>query len=259
MTNKLVKSLAMRAVSMGLRLPEGQLDRISELSHLRALLGDLGINCVLDVGANRGQFATELRAIGYTGHIISFEPVEREFVEASRRLAGDPKWKGYQIALGSEEMESKINVTQRSDLSSLLRLRDSGTVLHRQDVSVRRLDGILPALVEQIPSARIFLKMDTQGFDVEVFRGASGCIKSVLGLQSELSITPIYERMPHYIQALAEYEALGFELYNISPVARMFGKGLVEVNCFMKRSPSRPKAGMDKETAVYLKHLAAGL
>ena len=77
--------------------------------------------------------------------------------------------------------------------------------------------------------------MDTQGYDVEVFRGASGCIADVQGIQSELSVQPMYVGMPHYLEALTIYEAAGFDLYNLSVVNRMRDGGLLELNCFMKR------------------------
>jgi FkbM family methyltransferase len=258
MSSNFLKSVVLKLVSGGLKIPEGRIDRVIELIHLKALLSELNINCVLDVGANRGQFAGELRGIGYTGHIISFEPLKQEFASMARRFLPDPKWMGYQVALGSEEKTAKINITRRTDLSSFLRLREDESVIECQDVEIKRLDSLLPRLVQQIPSPRIFLKMDTQGFDLEVFKGASGCVESLLGLQSELSIRPIYEDMPHYLEALRMYEASGYELYNLSAVARVFGKGLVEVNCFMKRAPARNNAGMDSDT-VYLRALAAGL
>jgi FkbM family methyltransferase len=258
MGRNFLKSFILKMVSLGFKIPDGQIDRVSELIHLRALLKELNVNCVLDVGANRGQFASELRGIGFCGHIISFEPVKREFSWLSRRFATDPKWKGYQLALGREEKTAKLNISLRTDLSSFLKLREDESVIQCQDVEVKRLDTILPALIGHIPSPRVFLKMDTQGFDVEVFKGASGCVGSLLGLQSELSVKPIYENMPHYLESLAVYEASGFELYNLSAVARMFGKGLVEVNCFMKRASTRANEGMDSD-AVYLRALAAGL
>ena len=77
--------------------------------------------------------------------------------------------------------------------------------------------------------------MDTQGYDVEVFRGASGCIGDVRGLQSELSVQPMYQGMPHYVEALDVYRTAGFDLHNLSVVNRTADGGFVELNCFMRR------------------------
>jgi FkbM family methyltransferase len=253
-----LKPLVLKAVSRGLKIPEWQVGRVAEFIHLRDLLRELKVNCVLDVGANAGQFASELRGIGYRERLISFEPVQREFAAMSRRFANDPKWMGYQLALGSEEKIAKINIQARSDLSSFLNYARKETDVQCQEVEIKRLDNLFLQLIRDIPSPRVFLKMDTQGFDMEVFKGATGCLDSVVGLQSELSVKPDYENMPHYLEALAFYEASGFELYNMSVVARMFGKDLVELNCFMKRATARDSKGVDPKMDVYLKHLAAG-
>src|ERR1700686_1867632 len=102
MRMSIMKSMAMWSVSKDLQLPHAQLGRVSELSFLRRLLTQLDVDCVLDVGANRGQFAQELRGIGYNGQIISFEPIASEFSVLRRKFANDSKWRGYQIALGSK-------------------------------------------------------------------------------------------------------------------------------------------------------------
>jgi len=236
MISTLMKAVALRGVALGIKAPEAQIDRFVEMCHLRRLLSILDINCVLDVGANRGQFAEELRSIGYAGRIVSFEPLPQEFAHLSGRFAHDDNWKGFQLALGSEDRTMNINVQRLSVLSSLLDPIEEGASVASHEVSVRRLDALFPSLVVGI-EPRVFLKMDTQGYDVEVFNGASGCLGSVHGLQSELSVRPIYLGMPHYVQALEIYERAGFDLYNLSVVSRGGDGGLVEMNCFMSRRP----------------------
>jgi len=230
-----VKSVALKMISLGVRIGEAPVDRFLELSHLKTLLTLLKVNCVLDVGANRGQFAHELRGIGYRDRIISFEPIDREFAAMAQSFAGDPMWTGCQIALGAEESSVTINIPRLTVLSSILEpiAREPGT--ESQQIEMRRLDRLLPELIKDVSSPRVFLKMDTQGFDLEVFKGASGCIDDIVGMQSELSIVPLYSRMPHYLEALSAYEAAGFGLYNLTVVNRVSDGGLLELNCFMRR------------------------
>jgi hypothetical protein len=57
-------------------------------------------------------------------------------------------------------------------------------------VAVKRLDDLLPALGREFGFSKVSLKKDTQGYDVEVFKGASGCIEMIRGIQSELSVHP---------------------------------------------------------------------
>jgi hypothetical protein len=86
-----------------------------------------------------------------------------------------------------------------------------------------------------ISEPRVFLKMDTQGFDLQVFEGAHECLDKIFGLQSELSIQPLYRNMPHYLEVLPIYEKAGFELYNLTVASRIPDGGIQEINCFLKR------------------------
>jgi FkbM family methyltransferase len=230
-----LKSLGLRSLAAGLRLPEYQIDRMTELAHTRDLLRALEVNCVFDVGANRGQFASELRGIGYEGRIISFEPVEREFTVLKQTFANDANWRGYQIALGKEDSESVINVPRLTVLSSMLQSQD-GTPTVPQPVSIRRMDGMFAEVIAGIQAPRVFLKMDTQGFDGQVFEGAGGCLAQLVGLESELSVVPLYKGMPHYLDALKMYEGAGFVLHHLSAVSRTAEGGVCELNCFMHRT-----------------------
>ena len=69
-----------------------------------------------------------------------------------------------------------------------------------------------------------------------MFRGAELCLPQLLGLQSELSVQPLYENMPHYIEALELYERAGLELYDLSVVNRTDDGGILELNCYMRRA-----------------------
>lgn len=231
----IIKSIAMLSVSNGLQLPQPQLDRMNELSFLRRLLSQLQIDCILDVGANRGQFAHELRGIGYKGKIISFEPIASEFAVLKRAFADDSNWHGYQIALGNKSEEMIITIPKLTVMSSLLESKVFEKDFRTETVTVKRLDELLPGLVAEFEFPRIFLKMDTQGYDLEVFKGAFACLDMIQGIQSELSIRPLYKNMPHYLEALNAYEAAGFDLYNLSVVNRVANGGLLEMNCFMLR------------------------
>lgn len=218
---------------MGVKLPEIRLQHYFEAVQLKALLAALEIDCVLDVGANRGQFAESLRGIGYEGRIVSFEPVPRAFAELVKAMAGDPLWSGHEFALGSEPGTAQIHVPDETSGSSFHDLVED---LHfeTQEVAVARLDAVFPTLgLGAAP--RVFLKMDTQGFDLEVFKGASGCLDAVLALQSELSVVPLYVGMPNYLEALGVYEDAGFSLYNLSLVDRISTGRILEMNCVMER------------------------
>lgn len=231
----MLKSIALKSVSKGWHLPQNPVERLNELHFLRELLEHLHIDCVLDVGANRGQFASELRGIGFRGQILSFEPISTEFQAMRARFANDARWRGHQFALGSEEKTLSIHIPKLTVMSSLLDSATDEKTLREEQVQVKRLDALLPGLMKEFGVSRPFLKMDTQGYDLEVFKGAAGCMDAIQGLQSELSVQALYKNMPHYTEALATYEAAGFLLYNLSTVNRTEDGGLLEMNCFMRR------------------------
>ena len=121
-------------------------------------------------------------------------------------------------------------------MSSMLETRSRWGDVETEDVEVKRLDDIFGTIVSDLVSPRVLLKMDTQGYDLKVFAGAQGCLQSIQALQSELSIVPLYQNMPHYLESLATYERAGFQLFNLSVVSRTRDGGLQELNCFMKRN-----------------------
>lgn len=208
-----------------------------DLSHYLAqeqvawLLRELDVNVVLDVGANVGQYARGLRGSGYRGRMVSFEPVSTLAAELRKAAAEDPDWLVHDCALGDEEATTEINVARGSSrpalVSSLLPSSDFGKSwseklrdMDRETITVRRLDSVFDDAVRGIENPRVFLKMDTQGYDLRAFHGAGDVIDQVLGLQSEVSCVPIYEGMPHLTEQLAVYEAAGFAPAGMFQVSR---------------------------------------
>jgi FkbM family methyltransferase len=194
--------------------------------HLMWVLRKLEINCVLDVGANKGQFARRLRRLGFSGRIASFEPVPDLLAHLRSSAESDPDWFIHPFALGEEEGTAEINVVP-GKMSSMREASDFGrewaTKLrdtHPETIEVRRLDSVLDEATAGVQDPRILLKLDTQGFDLQAFRGAGSRITEMLALQSELACVPIYDGMPRMPEQLSEYESAGFEISALFPVSR---------------------------------------
>jgi FkbM family methyltransferase len=194
--------------------------------HVDWMLRELDINCVLDVGANVGQYAKKLRAGGYAGRIVSFEPVAALADELRRSAKNDPDWQVVQCALGEADEETEINV-RPGTMSSLLPTSDFGKSWSKrlretevQTIDVRRLDGLFADAVAGIDDPRVYLKLDTQGYDLQAFAGGGECLKQVVGMQSEVACVPIYDHMPRLPEQISTYEAEGFEITGMFPVTR---------------------------------------
>jgi FkbM family methyltransferase len=216
--------------------------------NLTELLRELQVTCVVDVGAHHGEFGLLLRGNGYTGRIVSFEPVSRSFTELGKRRAADRRWDAYQVALGERDGTADMNVTRHTPYSSLLEplaatppgrsanLENLMKVDSVETVQMRRLDSIFATWIGDPRSSRVFLKLDTQGYDSLVLRGAAACLDRVVGVQTEVAVIPSYAGMTSYKQAIAGLERLGFELSGLFPVTHDSRMRAVELDCLMVRT-----------------------
>jgi len=183
-------------------------------------------NIVLDVGANVGQFAEGLRRSGYRGRIASFEPVAEPFARLSAAAESDDLWSAYPYALGADDGTAEINRVPGT-MSSMLPASEFGRQwsdkLQQQTtetIQVRRLESVVDEVTHGLDPVRAYLKMDTQGFDLQVFEGAQGVLDRVVAMQSEASCVPIYDGMPRLPEQWATYEEAGFEAVGVYPVTR---------------------------------------
>lgn len=218
---------------------------------LRSCLADLfprlGVNCVMDVGGHFGEYGRFLRAVGYTGTIISFEPVEASWEKLCRMAHADGNWMVHRMALGSADGFAELNLTAGSDFASFLGPNEyaraefpgSSLVLGRERVTVKRLDGIFADVTRGVLNPRVYLKLDTQGYDLEVLKGAAGCLNRIAALQSEVSVKPIYQGQPSLTDALAQIDRLGFELGGLYPVTRDREGRVVEFDCVALRTAGK--------------------
>lgn len=218
--------------------------------HLLHVLRDQEVDYVIDVGAYRGDYGSFLRAAGYGGPILSFEPVERSYRELERNSADDPAWSIARLALGSRDETREIGVAHSTDFSSFRGFTRFGTehfaaesrIEHRERVDIRRLDAVLAQFVPD-DARRIFLKLDTQGWDLEVLQGAVGCLDRIVALQLEVSARPVYEGTPTYLDALGYAAGLGFALTDAVPVVRDHRHRVIEFDCVLGRDALERSTG----------------
>jgi len=238
-------SLGYKAVASGIRIPKVVSD-FDQWGRLIDLTRRLGINIFLDVGANRGFFSKHLRMSGYQGHLFSFEPIPEDHERIRALSANDPRWTTCCYALGAKSGRKKFHMNLcgngQTVLSSFLPLNEQIGSTRSIVVEVRRLDEVLPDLIAGIGSPRVFLKMDTQGCDNQVLDGASACLEQILGIQSEISVIPLYDGMSHYTESLAHYERIGFSLVDLFVVNRTQDGCAIEYDCVMVRANALAKA-----------------
>ncbi len=222
-----------------------ELYAVYEREHLLRLLQHLQVDCVFDVGANAGQYAHMLRTCaGFTGRIISFEPIPWLANDIRRAASHDDLWTIEEVALASEAGEGQFNVMVSNQFSSL------GTPNHDETdlfVNMNALESRIKVHKETLESAykrlkhdhgfkRPFLKMDTQGFDVAVLKSGEAIASEFVGLQSELAIKRIYKESIDFRDAISIYNELGFELSAFVPNNSGHFPHLIETDCIMVHS-----------------------
>jgi FkbM family methyltransferase len=202
------------------------------------------IDVVIDVGANIGQFGESLRADGFRGRIVSFEPVESAFQTLSRKALADGNWEAHHCGLGAASGEAILHVTELSVFSSILPLaaiaaqHDNRTAIERTEtIQVHTLDQVANEL-----SGKILLKIDTQGYEKQVIEGGRQTISRVKGILMELPIIHLYEGEWQFHEAVRFMAEAGFVPAQIQPV-NYHGEdnvSLVDVDCLF-----RPRGQID--------------
>jgi FkbM family methyltransferase len=174
------------------------------------------IDCVLDVGANEGQFAQEIRWLGYKHRIESFEPIPQIAVQLRKHSHSDALWNIHEVALGAVEERKTIHLSENLPSSSFLELDDSletGSVSLRTfgtaEVQVKKLDSLFPSLRQT--SKHFYLKVDTQGFERQVIEGAIGCLNQFSIVQLELALIANYRGESVIEEMLLFMRNLGFD------------------------------------------------
>jgi FkbM family methyltransferase len=188
---------------------------------LLTCLNHVQADVVFDVGANVGQFAQELRSLGFSGEIISFEPLSIAHAVLSKAAQADAKWKIHpRGAVGDQDGEIEINIASNSVSSSVLPMlhaHSSAAVgsayVASECTPLTRLDSVAHTYLSA--NARPFIKIDTQGFESQVLDGAAETLKRAHGVQLELSLVPLYEGQTLWLEMIQRMADQGFTLWAI--------------------------------------------
>lgn len=185
------------------------------------LLRHHGVDCVWDIGANAGQYGQVLRAAGYTGRIVSFEPLSAAFAKLSARAARDPAWSCVHAGFGDAAGRFAMHVAANSQSSSLLPMLD----LHREAAPHAHYVGTEQVRIETLDEycvahagllgGRTFLKIDAQGYESRILAGGAKTLPALAGLQMEMSLQALYEGEKLLPELLRDAQTLGFRLESL--------------------------------------------
>lgn len=227
--------------------------RPSDISHLARMLAWHGVTIVFDVGANVGQFAKELRLAGFTGRIVSFEPLSSAHARLLTTAKGDRNWRvAPPMAMGSSDGFVDIHIAGDSVSSSVLAMLDAhleaapdSRYVGSERVQMRRLDSVAGQYLREDDVA--FLKVDVQGSEAHVLEGARELLSRVIGLHLELALLPCYSEQHCFGQVSSALEKAGFSLWRLSPgtIDEHTGRQLQVDAVFFQNDPNRSTSSRD--------------
>lgn len=181
-----------------------------------------GIDTVLDIGANGGQFGTLLRQSKFTGRIHSVEPLQSAYDVLAATAAGDPRWSVQRAAVSAEAGTLTMNVSSNSVSSSVLPMLESHSAaaptvqyVATEDVPATTVDEIVAAA--GLDPDRALLKIDVQGYERAVLDGAAKTLPAFCGVRTEMSLVPLYAGQALFPEILERLGQHGFELWFVEP------------------------------------------
>ena len=165
------------------------------VEHARVLSG-LDCRTVVDIGANRGQFALVARQCQPHARIISFEPLPAAAAKFRAVFAGDDRVTLHEVAIGPAPGDAAIHVSRRDDSSSLLPITSTQVALFPGTGEVATATVRVAPLREFIPAADIeppaLIKLDVQGYELEALRGCEDLLDRFAYVYAECSFVELY-------------------------------------------------------------------
>jgi FkbM family methyltransferase len=214
MIEEILKKILRRVGLQVKRFPDrDQKCRVMALDHFR-------INKILDVGANTGQFASEIRTLGFYGEIVSFEPLSDAYSLLRKQAANDSKWQAVNMALGDSSGEITINISKNSQSSSILQMLPAhiqsapqSIYINKEKVKIEKLDTIFHHYCNL--QDNVLLKIDTQGYEKNVIDGAQKSLSYIKGVKLEMSLEPLYKDEMLFWDMVKFIESKGYRLYSL--------------------------------------------
>lgn len=187
------------------------------------LLASHNISFVIDAGGWEGEYGLTLRQAGFDGRICSFEPMAVSFAKLEAMAASDPNWDVYPVALGRNVGKATLNVAHDSQCNSFLAVEPRSVdaapeseFIATEAVRIERLDQMWNRIVPS--DVAPYLKLDVQGYELEVLQGAGQYLATVAMVEVELSLVPVYNGGPLWREVVDYLDVRGFRLVSVENI-----------------------------------------
>jgi FkbM family methyltransferase len=236
---KLIQRLIRRTGYQLEKYPQPGLDVLKRFK----IMGYCNINTLFDIGANNGQYASEMRQFGYKEKIISFEPLKSAFSVLKDVASKDNNWVANNYAIGNENTKSIINIAGNKESSSILEMlpmhyntAPESKYIAQEEIEIKKLDSIFDSFCRK--EDRVMIKIDTQGFEKNVIDGAEESLNKILIIQLEMSLVPLYKDEMLFIDMINYLDKKGFQLFSLENgfSDRVSGRVLQVDGIFVKKA-----------------------
>lgn len=203
-----------------------------------AALSKYDFDCVLDVGANKGQFALFSRKTFPNCRIISFEPLISPGRIFTRLFERDPKTRLVAAAIATNSGAITMHITEQDDSSSPLDLDESQQKIFGSRVVETREVPCGPLkqfLAKDELGSHTLLKIDTQGFEMEVLRAAEDVLDKIEAIYCEVSFICLYKGQALASDVIAFLKQKEFDLRGVYNLALDKHAGPVQADMLFLR------------------------
>jgi FkbM family methyltransferase len=181
----------------------------------KCILQACDYDLLLDIGAHQGQFTLIALHTKPGIKIVAYEPQSGAADTFRKVISESGSVTLHQLALGESEGHAEINISRRTDSSSLLPTSEELPKLFKdtehhakEQVRVARLDGFPEHWQE---ARRAFVKIDVQGLELQVLQGATEALKHCAFVYVECSHVELYQGQALFDEVNAFLEGNGFQ------------------------------------------------
>lgn len=211
---------------LGLRLintSRNKVRGVDPLFDLQSLVGKDEEAVIFDVGANDGETVRSFLTAFPRGRVVAFEPAQQCYTALKEMFTREPRVAVHNVALGSSRGTSQLNLYAGSNMNSLLEIERRpveavkstfdklGAKVGTAEVQVETIDGFCAQNgVAQVD----VLKVDTQGFDMQVLNGAEERLRKhqIKTLLLEVNFVPMYRGQGDFVEMHQFLTSLGYRL-----------------------------------------------
>jgi FkbM family methyltransferase len=206
---------------------KGILNNIAASIELENLVKDLDFKTVFDIGSNKGQFILLIEKLFKDKIFYSFEPI-REILEKQKNFFKNKEnFFFYNLGIGEKSETKKFYITNRRDSSSFLKVehRIKGNkdyqIEEEREINIKSLDEIFNQKILLEP---ILMKIDVQGFELEVLKGSSNILRKIKYIIIEVSNSEIYSKQPLSNEIIEYLNLKNFQVFKKNSITTKIPK-----------------------------------